>query len=337
MAEAAQQQRSSSSGPDRLATLRSMAFGPMQNDLFTSQSSGTQFVAAHVGSVDIYRIESCGRWRGLRRQQHIRRDRVDDFFLEIPLTARMDVRQGSGWRSVEPGYCTFLSTAHPYEVLLRSNTEAPEFSSIHVRLSGPILRKHFEQIEAAPQQVIKLLPGCGLIMRAMLESVLAEGESLTRDQHGRLADALIALITETAVQALGDVGRAEGIDHFARLRSRAERYILEHISDPYLSVRKVADHCRVSQRYLQNAFAAAGSTLSSYRRELRLQMCRDSLLSPALRHLTILDVALRWGFNNPAHFSRVYAHRFGRPPSVDRRSQVLEDKALISSVALPAR
>jgi AraC-like DNA-binding protein len=39
----------------------------------------------------------------------------------------------------------------------------------------------------------------------------------------------------------------------------------------------------------------------------------------ARRHRSITDIALDLGFNNMAHFSRVFAQRYGVPPSVYRR------------------
>ena len=45
------------------------------------------------------------------------------------------------------------------------------------------------------------------------------------------------------------------------------------------------------------------------------EMCiRDSLCDPALAARSISEIAVAWGFNDAAHFSRAFRARFGRSP-----------------------
>ena len=47
--------------------------------------------------------------------------------------------------------------------------------------------------------------------------------------------------------------------------------------------------------------------------------CRADLRDPQYRDMGVADIARRWGFPSPAHFSRAYRAAFGVSPSSDRR------------------
>ncbi|MBR1139034.1 MAG: helix-turn-helix domain-containing protein [Bradyrhizobium sp.] len=48
-------------------------------------------------------------------------------------------------------------------------------------------------------------------------------------------------------------------------------------------------------------------------RQRRLDRCRSDL-EAARRTESITSIALRWGFNDPSHFSRLFGRRYGIAP-----------------------
>jgi AraC-like DNA-binding protein len=48
--------------------------------------------------------------------------------------------------------------------------------------------------------------------------------------------------------------------------------------------------------------------------ERRLERCRDALGARRDGRGVVKDVAFQWGFNDTAHFSRVFKKRFGKTP-----------------------
>ena len=89
-----------------------------------------------------------------------------------------------------------------------------------------------------------------------------------------------------------------------------------HIADP-LTLGDLAALSGVTTRQLNRLFRTR-LTLStmSYYRNLRLETAQR-LLRQSTMPLT--EIALATGFANSAHFSRVYAQRYGEPPSRARR------------------
>ena len=75
----------------------------------------------------------------------------------------------------------------------------------------------------------------------------------------------------------------------------------------------------VSRRQLYNAFAEEADGVAGYILARRLDACQRMLRDRASEHRSITDIALGNGFQNMAHFSRVFRAHLGMPPSDWRR------------------
>jgi AraC-like DNA-binding protein len=86
------------------------------------------------------------------------------------------------------------------------------------------------------------------------------------------------------------------------------------LRDPTLSVNDIAAHLRLSPSTIHRAFAGEPSSLNAWIWNQRLDGAKRELCDPALINRTISEIAFGWGFNEAAHFSRVFKHRFGCSP-----------------------
>ena len=67
------------------------------------------------------------------------------------------------------------------------------------------------------------------------------------------------------------------------------------------------------------AAGAGGAGLGGPEQRRRLECCRATLADRAQQHRSITDIAFSFGFQNMAHFSRVFRSHLGLPPSDYRR------------------
>ena len=81
-----------------------------------------------------------------------------------------------------------------------------------------------------------------------------------------------------------------------------------------LSLNTITEQQRVSSRYVQKLFEDAGMSFTGYVRDRRLERCRQELMSPAHRGLSVSEICFRWGFNDAAHFSRSFRAKFDMTP-----------------------
>ncbi|GAB2764431.1 helix-turn-helix domain-containing protein [Streptomyces bullii] len=99
----------------------------------------------------------------------------------------------------------------------------------------------------------------------------------------------------------------------------AQDYIDRHLSDPRLSAERVAEAIGVSARHLSRVFQQSGVSPARHILDQRLAKAREQLADPSSRHLTVAEIAHRWGFPSQAHFTRVFRGRFGQTPGETRR------------------
>jgi len=94
-------------------------------------------------------------------------------------------------------------------------------------------------------------------------------------------------------------------------RSTAETYIERNLRENRLSAGEISRAIGVSVRSLQRAFEESGDSVSAFIRLRRLARARDDLTSG----LTVSQVARRWHYTDPSHFSRSFKRHFGVNPS----------------------
>ncbi|MEJ8570848.1 helix-turn-helix domain-containing protein [Microbaculum marinum] len=102
------------------------------------------------------------------------------------------------------------------------------------------------------------------------------------------------------------------------LMSRVLRIVEARLEDPDLSPTTIAAAVGVTPRYLHMAFADSGRTLSTHIRLRRTERMRRDLTDPRMAHLSITDIAMRWGFADSAHASRTFRKAYGMSPSAFR-------------------
>ena len=95
---------------------------------------------------------------------------------------------------------------------------------------------------------------------------------------------------------------------------RIKQYIKSAVSDPELTATKIADATGLSKRYLNNLFNEENTSLMRFLTEERLELCRHCLASAFYSRLSITQIAMRYGFNNMSHFSRVFKKYYGCSP-----------------------
>ncbi|MFC0399880.1 acetamidase/formamidase family protein [Paraburkholderia rhizosphaerae] len=110
----------------------------------------------------------------------------------------------------------------------------------------------------------------------------------------------------------------------AAIFTRVCRTIDERLGDSHISLAAIAQQAGVSSRYLQKLFETVGQSFSAYLRQRRLERCRAELVDPLYERMSISDICFRWGFNDPAHFSRSFREQYQMSPRVFRHEASLE-------------
>lgn len=138
-----------------------------------------------------------------------------------------------------------------------------------------------------------------------------------------LMDALKARTQQRARRAEVQAGtmptesRYRSVDPIEAQLHPALAYISKHVSLP-IPEATVASLCNMSPYRFSRAFKAAfGVTFQNYLIDYRISQAKNQLANP---RISVIDVGLSVGFNDPSYFARIFKRRTGLSPSRYRDS-----------------
>ncbi|PLZ02990.1 AraC family transcriptional regulator [Burkholderia sp. WAC0059] len=166
--------------------------------------------------------------------------------------------------------------------------------------------------------------GMGHVFAGFLASLAESIDTLSVNELRSLELALIEFLA-ASLAARQREAQYNGLKPSqSALFSRVCRSIDARLGDPNVSLAMIAAEERVSPRYLQKLFETTGQNFSTYLRVRRLERCRAELVDPLYEKVSISDICFRWGFNDPAHFSRVFREQYQTSPRAFRHEASLE-------------
>lgn len=152
----------------------------------------------------------------------------------------------------------------------------------------------------------------GVVSR-MLRDLAGNAPSITERAE---AVGLAPRVARLAVTAAGTALPHQMRPAEAGLRAQIETFMRANLADPLLCPDGIAAAHFISTRHLHRLFAADGAgggrTVAQWLREERLDRARRDL---AGGRGGVAEVGRRWGFSDPAVFSRAFKAAYGMSPS----------------------
>lgn len=289
----------------------SKLFFGLESDLYGDTRFDGHVQTAWAGDVVMTRLEA-NRHRVIRRPQVARASDANYLKIVAPWQGCAAVEQHGRQAWVKPGGWAIYDTTGSYEV---GNPERAE----HLIVMLPKEQLTERGLRLDPLMGRHVGGGCGISRVALeaMRSTFQELPSMTSDA-ARGAGGMILELVRLSLQELA--GRESSTTQLEAFRDRIRAHIGQHLQDPGLSIDSIAQALNCSKRHLYNAFSDEDDTPAHYILRRRLQACMRDLRNPALVHRSITDIAFAWGFNNGAHFSRVFREHAGLTPSDFRKA-----------------
>ncbi|MFT4131255.1 helix-turn-helix domain-containing protein [Labrys sp. (in: a-proteobacteria)] len=246
---------------------------------------------------------------GGRRRGQSERDGGDDIAIGLVL---------SGKRRHEEGDERSLATAgqfFAFDARSESRLSWTAFEAVHLAMR----RERAEAIlgpqlpsSAALARWLGASPA-GRILAAQMRALAGEIDNLHPDERS----SLLQITLDLADLALRDVaGRTEDedLDVAGSVFTAAMRLIDVNLANPAFDPDMLAGLLGCSRATLYRCFAEQDIAIAEAIRARRLARARDLLLS-APRSVSIAEIAMRCGYLDPAHFSRLFRQEFGVSPT----------------------
>jgi AraC-like DNA-binding protein len=236
----------------------------------------------------------------------------DCFLLYLLRSGSCRVEQDDRSCELGPGDLSLQDTSRPSSFESRDGLDVAVFSFpkwlLGARGNG-IGRRTATKCASGTESVVRLgTPFLAALARSVDREPVSE-----REAEG-LSDMLVGMLWALHGSSDGDLRAATRPD---ALLERMRRYALEHLHDPGLGPDQIARAHFVSTRYVHKLFAAAGCGVAAWVREQRLERALADLRRSS--ETSVASVAARWGYRDPASFSRAFRQTYGCSPRELRR------------------
>jgi AraC-like DNA-binding protein len=213
-------------------------------------------------------------------------------------------------------------TSQPYDARALPGAGLGKMLMLHFPKAALPLRS--ERLEYLLARRLAADGGMNAILAGYLTSVASAVErgEVSEPEAGRLGAVALDLAAATLAAQVGAQDRLAPETRRQALLSQIGAFIEQNLGDPGLTPAAIAARHHISVGYLHRLFQPRELTVAAWIRHRRLERCRADLADPRLRGRPVHAIGARWGFRNPADFSRAFRGAHGTPPG-DYRRQAL--------------
>lgn len=284
-----------------------------------SEPFDTHFESAELGEIAFVYAQITGmRWK--RRLQDIRTSDFDSLIVNMMVDgfAQGDF-DGREFRE-EAGSFHFHDLAKPS---IHVSTASRTFSVIVAR---PVASAHFGTLDDLHGLVVR--GACADLLLAHAAQVWRALPTLDRAAAPALGRSFLDLLAVAVAQARASAPPAAATD--LKLRRRAEMMIEAQLNRP-LTTTGLCAALKVSRKSLFAAFRADGG-VQDYIRAKRLERAKAAL-ADLERGEPIGTIAVRLGFCDASHLTRLFRARYGMAPREYRRLAATGAQSLVPQLS----
>ena len=281
-------------------------FCGLQSDVYGDTAFDGHMATEQAGDVVLTRLEA-DRHRVLKSDREVRGGDVGYLKIVAPYRGTAGVEQQGRQAWVSPGEWCIYDTTDRYRV---ANPVHVEHLIVMVP-RAPLVERGLPLDKLMAQR----LGAHGGISRLALQAMRGawqELPSITPSAARGVGESIVQLVQLSLLEL---AGRDSAPTQREALGERIKQLVARRLGDARLSVDTIAVELNCSRRQLYNAFGDEPDGVAGYVLAQRLEACRRDFDDRCQDAISITDIALRRGFNHPAHFSRAFKARFGVTPS----------------------
>jgi AraC-like DNA-binding protein len=262
---------------------------------------------SRIGPASFTRVESCAQ-NVQRTPSRIARASEDFVLVALGNSGVGGVDQDGREAIVSAGEFVIYDTTRPYELRFDA-----DFSQTIFQVPRKLLQQRIGAFDALTATTFPAHGPLGRLVYDFLSNMARTLDQVDPATGARLLDQALDLVAMAFAERMQ--GRpAEQSFHRSATLYRLKSYILSHLRDPELSLTRAAAAVGISPRYASELMAAGQMPFRSYLQAQRLERCKRDLADPAQAARLVGDIAFAWGFNDLAHFSRIFRQHFGASP-----------------------
>jgi len=288
------------------------AYFPLELDFRDPNLFHGQLSQWRLDRLGISRLESSATcFKRVERQI----DESEPYFL-ITIPAQQQVHFSQANRSVvcNPGSFILERSDLPYEF-----SYSKDNALWVIRVPVSLLRARIREPERYLYMEFDKQKGMGAMFFSFMKNMVQQASYTDEASHSVLSNQLTDLLAHCLEKDERVLMSNEAGLRSVHLRN-IEAFVRDNIQRSELSPDMIAGCCQISTRYLHKLFKDSDQTVSQWIKELRLQSALNDIKADS-GHTTLAEIAYRWGFNDQAHFCRLFKARFGCTPKTMREDR----------------
>jgi AraC-like DNA-binding protein len=268
-----------------------------------------------MGNIAVSQLASLQLTDVCSQAQHVQRtpakiagDPEDYFLVSIQAAGQGRVAQDGREAHLACGDFALYDSTRPYALRFDG-----EFRQYVLKLPGRSLRTLLKDSEQLTATAVCGKRGAGHLMITMINTLMQDIDTLAPESAAAVADSVTQILV-ASLSTLPAARRQPVSQLHAYQVERLKACVQAHLHDPQLSVSMLAAQLQMSVSTVHRTWAGQACTLSDHIWAQRLDFAKRDLCNPNLAARSISDIAFSWGFNDAAHFSRAFRHRFACTP-----------------------
>ena len=263
----------------------------------------------HLGGIRLLYCD-CDPCNGKRTPSDINRSDGEYFgLLYIYEGSEIVFHEGQATKLGKNSFTLWDSTK-PIEFQLLSKTK-----KVTLLVPQDRLRMQFPQVDSYIGKSLDFSKGLGAVTASHIAALGSEVNYIDKGTGDSVIDLTLELIT-TCLQGNASQTMSKSKQN---LFDDIIRFIQKNLEFPELGPTSIANTFNISTRYLHSLFAEKGMSIGYWIRDKRLEQCRRQLVHVDRYKSNITDIAFHWGFNDSAHFSKIFKSKYGITPSEYRK------------------
>lgn len=251
----------------------------------------------------------CDPCHGRRLKHHVSNDDAAYIGVQITKSGREYFRSGDDTVAVGAGDLVIWTSDRPTDF-----TVTERLHKVSLILPWAEVQERLPKVSSFRGTVLDSRSGIGAILYSHIDALAVQLDVLGHGDVSAVRRASYELLAAAMSYRIDSDPQPLSRQYLKRIQD----YVLDRLGDAELSPTSISRAHGISPRYLHMLFAQTGQSVSAYIRQQRLERCREALMSALYKDRSVAEIAYQWGFNDPAHFSRIFKHQYGHSPSENR-------------------
>lgn len=231
----------------------------------------------------------------------------DCYFAVVLTSGQYTLKQAGREVLLHAGEMALYDATEPHSI-----TMPESFSKILISIPRTILKQRLHNINQLTAIKIPTKSGVGAITSSLIQTTVNQLDTLGKNQFLELSDPILDMLTLSLNQLKPSSIQLSDNQQLALLR--VKHFIQQHYESSDLDPKMISAGVNLSIRYINNLFNKEDTSLMRFLTQYRLESSKRLLNNSFLAHKTITELAMQSGFNNMAHFSRIFKQHYGLSP-----------------------